>query len=61
MGSMQLICQRCGSTRIGGRCDCPNGEIIDLIECQYCGTHMPRGDKCPCRETQSKLLIGKAS
>lgn len=49
MGSIPRLCRRCGSTRIGGRCDCSNSPIIDTVECAYCGTHMQRGAGCSCR------------
>lgn len=50
MGGPVIMCTRCGSSRVNGRCDCPNGEIIDLMSCQYCGTHLPRAQRCGCRE-----------
>lgn len=46
MGAIQMYCRDCGSTFVRGRCDCPiqTGPVIDMIECQYCGTHMARAE-----------------
>lgn len=59
MGAAQTLCRKCGSTHVRGRCDCPDGEFIDLVQCAYCGTHTNPGSieagKCgQCRVAQRR-------
>lgn len=49
MGIVTRDCLICGSSIVGGKCDCTDRTWFDLRGCAYCGVYSEQPEQCDCR------------